>query len=112
MFQVDDTKVYYIDTNVRCCYPYECDRVVKDYGVLKRYILKKYTRAEMDRLLARLMVKHPYVSGAMHLELTVYCIRADGRGPISTYHHLTFKNDFYAKQSRENEAIQYEVVTK
>lgn len=95
---------YYIEEkSIRYCYPCETDRRIteKDYGVLTNYIGKKFTREEMDQIVSEMVLRHPYVSNAMHLHLAVMRNR-------SYYHILDFHNYDYKNQERGDVSIRYE----
>lgn len=94
---------YYIDENsIRYCYPYETDNKATDYGVLSNYIGKKYSRKEMDKIVAEMILRHPYIKGSMRLHLNVMRNQ-------SYYHMLTFKNYAYKKQEKDDMSIKYEI---
>ena len=97
-------EIYYIDEkSIRYCYPYGTDQTVKEqnYGVLSNYIGKKFTRDEMDQIIAEMVVKHPYIENSMHLHLAVMRNR-------SYYYILDFHNYDYDKQDQGEMNIKYE----
>lgn len=53
------------------CFPYETCERVKDYGVLQKYIDKKYTREEIDKIICEMIAKHPYIEGSMYLKIKI-----------------------------------------
>ncbi|RHO95795.1 hypothetical protein DW019_11120 [Clostridium sp. AF37-5] len=93
---------YYInEKSIRYCYPYETDKKVTDYGVLAEYIGKKFSRKEMDKIIAEMILRHPYIDSSMRLYLDVMRNQ-------SYYHMLVFHNYNYNKQEKGNESIKYE----
>ena len=93
---------YYInEKSIRYCYPYETDKKVTDYGVLAGYIGKKFSRKEMDKIIAEMILNHPYIDNSMCLHLTVMKNQ-------SYYHILDFRNYNHDKQEKGNESIKYE----
>ena len=99
-------KVYFIDTYMAYCYPYEVSKKVTNYGVLSEYIGKYYDRHEIDKIICRLIMKHPYIEGSMWLELSVMWKEENTTG---YYHHLTFKNENDYKQNKGSLEIKYEL---
>ena len=94
---------FYIDEkSIRCCYPYEDEEKITSYGVLEKYIGRKYTREEIDQIIAELIMSHPYIEGSMRLHITIMRNR-------SFYHILDFRNYDYGKQKRGNPEVKYEV---
>ena len=46
-------KEYYIDEkSIRYCYPYETKKKVTDYGVLAKYIGKRFSEREIDKIIS------------------------------------------------------------
>lgn len=99
--KLDEVKEYFFNKYVEFCYPYQTSQKVSiyGYGVLKEYMDKRFTRDEIDKIICELIMKHPYVSGAMHLKLSIS--RFDSKTHyIEYYHFLTFKNDNYKNQEK------------
>lgn len=92
-------KQYYFDEFMEFCYPYETSSKVFCYGVLEEYMGKKFTRNEIDKIICELFTRHPYVSGAMYLKLSILQTNSDNNY-AEYYHILTFKNDKYKKQKK------------
>lgn len=93
---------YYIDEkSIRYYYPFETDKKVVDYGVLAEYIGKKFSRKEMDKIIAEMILRHPYIDNSKRLSLAVMRNQ-------SYYHILEFRNYNYNKQEKGNESIKYE----
>lgn len=93
---------YYIDEkSIRCQYPYEADKRVTDYGVLTKYIGKKFSRKEMDKIIAEMIIKHPYIDNSKCLHIAVMRNR-------SYYHILEFRNYKYENEVKGNTGIKYE----
>jgi len=92
-------KQYFFDKLMFYCYPYGTSQKVPCYGVLDKYMGKKFTRDEIDKIICKLITRHPYVSGSMSLELSIS--QADSEGNYREYYHiLTFKNDKYENQEK------------
>lgn len=98
-------KEYYIDKAVVYCYPYDTGRVTTDLGVLSEYTDKCFDRTEMDRIICEMIMRHPYIDGAMSVKISVRWCENNSRG---YYHHLHFGNDNYEKQKRGTTKIKYE----
>ena len=99
-------KKYFIDANIRYCYPYKVSKKVEEYGVLSEYIGKRYNRDEIDKIICEMIMKHPYIKGSMFLELLVMWGKDNTYG---TYHIFTFKNDNYKEQEKGDLEIKYEL---
>lgn len=96
---------YYISKrSIQYCYPCEYDKTVTEYGVLEKYIGKRYTREEMDKIIAEMIIRHPYIEGSMRLNLSVMKFNK-GR---SYYHMLDFRNYNYKNQKKGNMDIKFE----
>lgn len=92
---------YYIDEkSIRYCYPYETEKKATDYGVLTKYIGKKFSEREMDKIIAEMILRHPYIDNSMRLELAIMRNH-------SYYHILTFRNYDHNKQEKGNGSIKY-----
>lgn len=97
---------YFIDEFISYCYPYECDRKTQSYGVLKKYMGNKYTREEMDRIIAELVMRHPYVSNSMSLKIR-FMKQSDKIA--SFYCVIDFKNYDYPNQKKGDKYIKFEL---
>lgn len=94
---------YYIDKNsIRYQYPYEIDKTVTDYGVLSEYIGKEFSREEMDKIIAEMIIKHPYIDNSVRLHLAVMRNQ-------SYYHILEFHNYKYKSEVKSDKKIKYEI---
>lgn len=94
---------FYIDEkSIRYCYPCETDKIVTNYGVLKEYIGKKFSREEIDRIIAEMITKHLYIENSMRLHLAIMRDR-------SYYHILNFRNYKYKNETKGDVEIKYEV---
>lgn len=90
---------YYFDKFMEYCYPYQTSQKVFCYGVLEQYMGKHFTRDEIDKIICELITRHPYVSGAMDLKLSIS--KVDSEGKYREYYHiLTFKNDNHDNQEK------------
>ena len=92
-------KQYYFDKFMEYCYPYETSRKVFYYGVFEDYIGKCFTRDEIDKIICELFTRHPYVSGAMDLKISILQTNSENNY-IEYYHILTFKNDNFENQEK------------
>ena len=99
---------FYIETeSIRYCYPYECSKTAKSYGVLEPYIGKHYTREEIDKVIAELITRHPYIEGSMSLHVDI--IRKTSPDSLDSYFHmLEFQNYEYGKQEKGDTQIKFE----
>lgn len=98
-------KKYFIDSHMTYCYPYETTRKVNDYGILSKYIGKYFTRDEADKIICKLIMKHPYIECSMNLRLSVNW----EEGNVTGYYHIfDFRNDNFENQSKGSLAIKYE----
>lgn len=91
-------KQYYFDKPMFFTYPGGCSLKVADFGVLQKYIGNYYSKTEMDRIIADMMMKHPYVSGAYELNINIS--RVVDANTSEYYHMLKFKNDNYEQQEK------------
>jgi hypothetical protein len=98
-------KKYYIDEHIRYCYPYKAREIVKEYGVLKEYIGKEYSRDEIDKIICELIMRHPYIENSMHIDISIMWKE---NNTIGYYHTLSFQNDNDEKQKRGSSEIKYE----
>ena len=98
-------KKYYINKIISYCYPYDYSRITKDYGVLKQYIGKKYSREEIDKIICELITKHPYIENALSLDINIMWGTENVEG---YYQMLSFENDNFEKQPKGNLTIKYE----
>ena len=98
-------KKYFIDTYMEYCYPYESGKKVNDFGVLSKYVGKRYNRDEIDKIICKLIMKHPYIEGSMWLKIYVMWEKENTTG---YYHMFNFKNDNDEKQSKGSLEIKYE----
>lgn len=102
-------KVYYIES-VRCCFPYQTEREVFDYGVLKDYINKEYNRSEIDKIIAKMIIKHPYIKNSMHIKICVEYKHTNGiKRSRGIYHNLRFMNYNFKEQEWNGSGIEYEL---
>lgn len=94
---------FYIDEkSIKYCYPFETNKTATNYGVLEKYIGKKFSREEMDRIIAEMIIRHPYIENSMQLHLAIMRNR-------SYYHILEFHNYKYEKEIKGDIEIKYEV---
>ena len=99
-------KQYYISDFMFYCYPYETEKIVTDFGVLKEYINKTFDRDVIDKITCELITKHPHIAGSMYLELRVmWEEKGNGSG---VHQNLRFRNYDYKNQNRGCPAIIYE----
>lgn len=98
-------KKYYIDPIITYCYPYDVTQRTKDYGVLSKYIGKKFNRSKMDQIVCEMITRHPYIDHSMCLRIHVMWEENDVAG---FYHMLDFKNDNHDEQSKGTTEIRYE----
>jgi len=82
-------KKYYIESG-SYCYPYQTSKSIKDWGVLEKHIGNHYTRDEMDKIICELFLRHPYISGAMDLNINIMWSDGKMRG---FYHRLNFRQE-------------------
>lgn len=81
---------YFIEVNsITYQYPYGIDKKVTDYGVLNKYIGKEFSRKEIDKIIAKMILKHPYIDNSMNLKLSI--MRKTAKVD-SFYHILNFRN--------------------
>lgn len=91
---VNDKKFYINLNTIKKCYPSSMSTSVKNYGVLSKYENKKYTLHEINAIVAELIIKQPFISNSMSLEISI--MNAGG------FHHiLNIKNYEYKDQKRE-----------
>ena len=91
---INDKKFYIDLSSIKMCYPSAISTGVKKYGVLSKYENKKYTLHEMNAIVAELIVKQPFISNSMVLEINIM--------NAGSYHHmLNIKNYEYKNQKRE-----------
>ena len=91
---VNDKRFYINLKTTKMCYPSSIRTSVKNYGVLSKYENKKYTLHEINAIVAELIIKQPFISNSMFLE--IYIMNGGG------YHHiLNISNYEYKNQKRE-----------
>ena len=96
---VNDKK-FYIDLNsIKRCYPSSIRTNVKNYGVLSKYENKKYTLREINAILAELIIKQPFISNSMFLEIKI--MKINNMNEESYHHILSINNYEYKDQKRE-----------
>lgn len=100
-------KKYFIDSYITYCYPYETTRKVNDYGVLSKYIGKYFTRDEVDKIICKLITRHPYIENSMRLEIRIMW-NNETMYSSGFYHILDFRNDNFENQSKGSLEIKYE----
>ena len=97
---------YLIRSEISTVFPFETSRSVEDYGVLGPYIERLFDRDKMDEIICEMVKRHPYVSGAMYLDVCVLWVDEQFSG---YYHRLRFLNADYKNQPRdETLTIRYE----
>lgn len=82
-------KRYYIKSG-SYCYPHQTSKPIKDWGVLEEYVGTHYTRDDMDKIICELILRHPYISGAMYIEVIIAW--SDGKAS-GFYHDLRFRQE-------------------
>lgn len=102
----NDRKNYFFDKYITYCFPYETWKTVKNYGVLQKYIDKKYTREEIDKIICEMIANHPYIEGSMFIKIRICKKEKYG---VSYYHLLDFRNYQYERQKKHSLEIKYEV---
>ena len=96
---------YYIDCNhITICYPYKINERLKDIGVLEQYRDKMYSLEEINKIIAELIVRTPYVDNSMDLNISVCWTENNTRG---THHHLTFQNYWHEKQKKTEDKVKF-----
>lgn len=92
-----------IRTTPRFIYPYDISRKVKEenLGVLAEITQNVYSFQEMNQIVARLIVRTPYVAGAMLVSFNFYQV---GAGDHS---RLIFKNPYYNEQEKGDLCVRY-----
>lgn len=104
-------KVYYIES-VSCCMPYYTECTTYNYGVLERYIDKEYSRSGIDKIIAEMIIKHPYINGSMFVRVCIeykYFDEKRNRKIKGIYHNLRFDNDNYKNQTEDGNGVKYEL---
>ena len=79
---------------------------VTDYGVLNKYIGKEFSRKEIDKIIAEMILKHPYIDNSKFIELSIMRKTAEFK---SFYHTLNFRNYNYKNQVKGDTTIKYEL---
>lgn len=98
-------KKYFIDNYITYCYPHEVKHIVKNYGVLSKYMGKQFDRDEADKIICELITRHPYIDNSMALE---FRIMREDKNIEEFYQTVNIRNDNYKKQSKGNLEIKYE----
>lgn len=102
-------KKYFLDDYIKGCVPYKTSHPIKDYGVLAPYMGKKYTREEIDMIIAHLIVSHPYVKGHLSLSINVSWEQVEADRRIEGYYKLLdFSNDLIDTQTEVGTSIEFE----
>jgi hypothetical protein len=100
-------KKYFIDETITFCFPRETSKTTCDYGVLSEYIGKEFTRLQMDKIICKMIMNHPYIDNSMTLKVRVMWREGN---MIGFYHILEFSNDKYEKQKKSTLKIKYEKI--
>lgn len=82
-------KKYYIESG-SYCYPCKTIEPIKDWGVLEEHIGKHYSRDTMDKIICELILRHPYISGAMNIDINIMWCDGKIKG---FYHRLNFRQE-------------------
>lgn len=88
---MNDKKHRYYCKSVNFVFPYKTGTCVSFSQLFPDVNIAQMTREQVDDFICMLIKNHPYISGAMMFDFTIY---EDNH----TYHHLQFKNDNYKKQ--------------
>ena len=96
-------KEYYIGSTIKFNTSYNEGHSVGDreYGVLSKYIKKRFSRSEINKIIYEMLEKHPYIENSLWLDLTVWWEDGDKHG---CYHHFRFMNDDFEGKYK----VQYE----
>lgn len=88
-----EKRLFYIDfKNIKYIYPREISKRVENFGVLEKYKDKKYTLDEINQIVAELVIRMPFISHSMDIQINIMGIG---------YHHmLRIKNYEYNSQKR------------
>lgn len=97
---------YLIPAQISVTFPFSTSRLIEDEGVLTNHVERLYSRDQMDELICQLIKRHPYVEGALYIDIHIFWQDDDGNQGF--YHRLRFLNDNYTSQLPGNPAIQFE----
>lgn len=97
---------YMIPAQLTVTFPFKTSQLVEDEGVLTSCIERLVSRDMMDEIICELVRRHPYVEGAMYIDVPI--LWRDDKGYEGFYHRLRFLNDHYTSQLPGNPAIQFE----
>lgn len=101
-----EEKRYYLDLeHAKYCYPYKTPKGIMSLGVLEKYKDKRYTKKEINRIIAELMIKVPYIENSMSVEFSV--MYKDDKNRISYYRILHFRNIDFEKQERTDDEVKF-----
>lgn len=101
-----EEKRYYFDLeNAWYCYPYKVSNCIKNLGVLEKYRDKRYTQKEINRIIAELMIKVPYIENSMDIEFSA--MYKDDKNCISYYHQLCFRNIDFKNQEKADKEVKF-----
>lgn len=95
-------KQFYIDfDHISTVFPSRISEKVSNFGPLSIHQDELYTLEQINEIIAKLIVKTPYIPG--YMDITLIVMNKHG------YHHiLTFKNYDYAKQKKsETKSIEF-----
>lgn len=101
----DNKRKFFLDLEcVSYGYPYKASKYTKNLGVLEKYKGKTYTEKEINRIIAELMIKVPYVENAIDVELSVMYRE---NNYVGYYQILSFRNFEYKNQERNDSTIKF-----
>lgn len=84
---------------IEIVFPCEAGEWAENLGIFEKYKGKFYTLEEINKIIAEMIIRMPYVSGAMWLEFTVSCIEDEGS---SSYHHMIVINNYGWEEQRKS----------
>ena len=97
---------YLIPAQISVVFPSSVSRAIEDEGVLTSYVERLYSREQMDEIICEMVKRHPYVEGALYIDIPI--LWQDDNGVQGFYHRLRFLNDNYTCQIPGNPAVQFE----
>jgi len=91
---------FYIDCDhISICYPCKTRQYLDNLGVLEQYKNKKYSLEEINKIIADIIIKTPFVNNSMNLDINVCYSDGKAKG----FHHIiSIKNYWYENQQKED----------
>lgn len=105
------SKPYFTCGDIRYVYPGDVAEYIDFNKLFPDIVISDMSEEEIDKWIANLIIKHPYIDHAMYIEFNVYITfniyTLDNREYCRSqfYHILSFKNDDFMRQLADKKNI-------